>query len=235
MCGNGLFVVQSSFSGDHFVGVCVNHLERQLYLINVYSPCNMAGKIRMWEDLRKLKGELKDGEWCVGGDFNVVVSRSERNQAERREFEIFIEDMQLIDVPSSRKKYTCFSSEGFISSWNISAQWIGGRDISDHCPMWLVSTNLSWGPKSFLFNNCWLEHKEFMRFVKECWNTFKVEGRASHIAKEKLKMLQEKLKWWNREVFSFKGLHIESLVKDMNEPEKMAVEEGPPNIDQRKH
>lgn len=85
--------------------------------------------------------------------------------------------------------------EGFISRWKINAQWIGGRDISDHCPIWLVSTDLNWGPKPFKFNNCWLEHKEFKAFVQECWESFNVVGKASHIVKEKLKMLKAKLKW----------------------------------------
>lgn len=44
-------------------------------------------------------------------------------------------------------------------------------------------------------------------------------------------MLKEKLKWWNREVLGFKGLHIDKLVKEMNELEKVAAEGGSPNVD----
>lgn len=189
-----------------------------------------------------------DGEWCVGGDFNAVSSRSERKgsstnfkQAERTEFVTFIEDMQLIGVPSLGKKFTSFHSdgrsmsridrfllsEGFISNWNISAQLIGDRDISHHCPIWLISTNTNGGPKPFKFNNCWVEHKEFMSFVKEYWESFNVEGSASYKVKEKLKMLKGKLKWWNKEVFRIKDLRIDNLVKDMNELEMVAADGGP--------
>lgn len=66
-----------------------------------------------------------------------------------REFATFKEDMELIDVPVLGKKFTYFNSdgitmsridrfllsEGFVSRMKISAQWVGDRDISDHCPI----------------------------------------------------------------------------------------------------
>lgn len=125
-------------------------------------------------------------------------------------------------------------SEGFVARWNINAQWVGDRDISDHCPIWLVSSSLKWGPKPFRFNNCWLEHKDFVKFVQDNWSSFQVEGRDYYVLKEKLKMLKEKLRRWNREVFGFKVLLIENLVRDLNEVERVAAEGGSPKVEQRK-
>lgn len=160
------------------MGICAKIQESLCYLVNEYSACNMVGKRQLWDNLKGLKGEFEKGKWCVAGDFNVVMSRSEIsgnpvnfNQAEIREFAAFMEDMDLIDVPILGKKFTCLVSDGrasridrillfdgLVSRWNVSAQWIGDRDISDQCPVWLVSSVLNWGPKLFRFNNCWLEH-----------------------------------------------------------------------------
>lgn len=80
----------------------------------------------------------------------------------------FIEDMELIDVPSVGGRFTWFNGVGnamsifgmfllsasLVSSWKISGQEIGKRDISDHCPIWMKLNYEDWGPKSFRFNNC---------------------------------------------------------------------------------
>lgn len=162
---SGIFNVQFTFSGKHFVGVCIEYQGNICYCVNVYSACDMVVKRRLWDELRGLKCEFVVGDWCAAGDFNVVMSKEERkgdnvtfNQIEMREFEAFMHDMELVDVLVLGKKFSWFGadgrtmsridrfllSEGLITKWNINAQWIGDRDISDHCPIWLVSSNLNW-------------------------------------------------------------------------------------------
>lgn len=41
-----------------------------------------------------------------------------------------------------------------INKWNVVAQWIGDRDISYRCSIWLDCEGVDWGPKPFHFNNC---------------------------------------------------------------------------------
>ncbi|MCI65761.1 cysteine-rich receptor-like protein kinase, partial [Trifolium medium] len=71
--------------------------------------------------------------------------------------------MEVVDVPVLGKKFTWFSadgksmsrldrfllSDGFITTQGISGQWIGDRDISDHCPVWLSAEFNNLGPKPF--------------------------------------------------------------------------------------
>lgn len=78
-------------------------------------------------------------------------------------------------------------SESLIARWKISAQWIGDRDISDHCLVWLIEDEKNWGPKPFKFNNCWLDHEDFKSFVEVCWGDLQIHGSASYVVKEKLK------------------------------------------------
>jgi exonuclease III len=76
---------------------------------------------------------------------------------ERTGFSDFIEAMEVIDIPMSGKKFTWFNSEGtvmsrldrfllsegFIDKGGITNQWVGDRDISDHCPVWLICLKLN--------------------------------------------------------------------------------------------
>ncbi|PNX80406.1 cysteine-rich receptor-like protein kinase, partial [Trifolium pratense] len=143
--------------------------------------------------------------------------------------------MEVVDVPVSGKQFSWFSSdgnvmsrldrflvsEGFIDKGGISGQWIGERDVSDHCPIWLTCSNANWGPKPFKFNNCWLEHPDFIPFVSSIWESLAIRGKKAFVLKEKLKKLKEKLKVWNREVFGILDLNIDKTVKDLNDAEDL--------------
>ncbi|GAU51623.1 hypothetical protein TSUD_414500 [Trifolium subterraneum] len=148
--------------------------------------------------------------------------------------------MELIDIPVIGKKFSWFSADGkamsrldrfllsdnFIAKEEILGQWIGNRDISDHCPVWLICSNLNWGPKPFKFNNCWLKHPELSLFVTRIWVKMNVTGKKAFVIKEKLKRLKEELRGWNREVFGILDLNIENTVKELNELEGLAAIDG---------
>jgi exonuclease III len=234
------FKFLSSFSGHGFLGIKVERDGVVLNIVNVYSPCSMAGKKQLWGDLVSLKQSSGETEWCLGGDFNAVLLASERfgssavgRQGERILFNRFIEDLEVIDVPVLGKKFSWFSadgksmsridrfllSDGFITSQGISGQWIGDRDISDHCPIWLVSSPVNWGPKPFRVINGWMEHPELYSFVENAWKGFSVHGKKAFVLKEKFKLLRECLRKWNREVFGILDLNIDKTVKELNDIE----------------
>ncbi|PNY16161.1 cysteine-rich receptor-like protein kinase, partial [Trifolium pratense] len=117
----------------------------------------MSGKRNLWSELLDFKLNNEKGEWVLGGDFNAILKVDERKgcnggglRNEREEF------------------------EGFIDKGGISGQWIGNHDISDHCPIWLLCSNLDWGPKPFKFNNCWTGHLEFNSFVTNLWRNLNI-------------------------------------------------------------
>ncbi|PNX58976.1 cysteine-rich receptor-like protein kinase, partial [Trifolium pratense] len=178
------------------------------------------------------------GEWCIGGDFNAILHPSERRgcSADRRLGEIiyfreFVEDMELVDIPVLGKKFSWFSSDGkamsrldrfllsdgFMGKSGISGQWIGDRDISDHCPIWLLCSSCNWGPKPFRVVNGWLEHPDFKAFVESSWKSYNISGKKAFVLKEKLKLLKESLREWNKEVFGILDLNIEKTVTDIND------------------
>ncbi|PNX59162.1 cysteine-rich receptor-like protein kinase, partial [Trifolium pratense] len=108
-------------------------------------------------------------------------------------------------------------TDGFIGKSGITGQWIGDRDISDHCPVWTLCSQNNWGPKPFRVVNGWLEHPDFKNFVDSSWKSYNVKGKKAFVLKEKLKMLKESLKSWNKEVFGILDLNIEKTVKDIND------------------
>ena len=89
-------------------------------------------------------------------------------RGEITEFNNFIDESQLIDVPLIGNKFTWFSpdgkamskldrflfSEGILNTWGIDNQKVLQRDISDHYPIVLSANNINWGPKPFKVNNC---------------------------------------------------------------------------------
>ncbi|CAJ2628008.1 unnamed protein product [Trifolium pratense] len=143
--------------------------------------------------------------------------------------------MDLVDIPVLGKKFSWVSpdgkamsrldrfllSEGFVEKSGISGQWIGDRDISDHCPVWLLCSSCDWGPKPFRVVNAWLEHPDFKKFVESSWKSFNVGGKKAYVLKEKLKLLKESLKKWNKDVFGILDLNIDKTVADINDFESL--------------
>jgi exonuclease III len=72
------FTYRYSFSGDGFLGICVDWKSELLYIVNIYSSCLLAGKRKLWKDLLEFKSNNDAGLWCLGGDFNSISTIGER-------------------------------------------------------------------------------------------------------------------------------------------------------------
>ncbi|XP_035543586.1 uncharacterized protein LOC118347673 [Juglans regia] len=83
---------------------------------------------------------------------------------------------------------------------------------SDHCPMLVefLKDPYSYGPPPFRFQQMWVEHPEFIDFVKQVWSV-PVVGTGLVILACKLKKVKVALREWNKRVFGRTNAHIESL------------------------
>lgn len=96
--------------------MAVEAQEIVIYVVNVYAPCSLAAKRRVWVQLKNLKQNYARGEFVVR-DFNAITKADERKGRGGRSslqeityFSSFIVDMELFDIPVSDKKlsYICF-------------------------------------------------------------------------------------------------------------------------------
>ncbi|XP_058725587.1 uncharacterized protein LOC131596868 [Vicia villosa] len=232
---NSAFVqVLNSFGGMGYLGIKVIWKGEIHYLVNVYSPCSIAEKRILWSKLLHLKTVFSDSEWVIAGDFNAVKNGSERKglsvvarSREWRDFSDFINLSNLIDVPSKGKKFSWFGGDGkaisridrflvsdnLVNKWRIVGQLVGDRDISDHCPVWLLIDKAIWGPKPSMVNSEWFSNCDFLPFVEKAWRSISVVGRCNFVLKEKLRILKERLRWWNINIFGKFNSAIEEGVK----------------------
>jgi len=186
--------------------------------VNVYSKCDLPTKRKLWENLVLIKNTLRDGLWCVIGDFNAVSCSSERRGVneevsssmalEMNFYNSFLVEVELLDLHPLGRNFTWYHpngramshidraliSEGWSSCWGSTSLWVLPRSISDHCPLLLKSGDLDWGPKPFRFNNYWLVNRKFKKLVEEVWRRQRGEGWMGVVLKNKLKGLKEEIR-----------------------------------------
>ncbi|XP_058774430.1 uncharacterized protein LOC131648711 [Vicia villosa] len=158
---------------------------------------NLSDKRELWMELIYWKNKLDVGEWVVRGDFNSVKKREERRGKENHrrgiemeEFKCFIENMELIDMQAESRLDRILLSGGLISKWDVVAQDVGKRDVSDHKPKEWNSIVIKGSP-AFIIK----EKLSFLRGRLRWWNLNvfgKVELKIEEIVDE-LNPLEDKL------------------------------------------
>ncbi|XP_019450694.1 PREDICTED: uncharacterized protein LOC109352963 [Lupinus angustifolius] len=171
-------------------------------IVNVYSPCVLSLKLKLWEDLVKLKSDIGDAIWCVMGDFNDIRHSSERvglsvDEGNRESvlFNSWIIDMEVVDLPLIGRSFTWYKASGSCMSR------LDRILVSAHCP--------------FKFNNFWVKRKDFKEFVSNSWNNMVVQGWSAFVVKEKLRNLKTELKLWSREVFGSLDQKLSVISKEV--------------------
>ncbi|XP_028090713.1 uncharacterized protein LOC114290913 [Camellia sinensis] len=188
-------------------------------ILNIYGPNDMRRRKVVWDSLARLK-LVYNKPWCLGGDFNEIMSISERKGCSRRdkgmrEFNELIDNLEVVDLSMMGRKFTwCNSQEGEkwsrIDRFLLSPEWLQmfnfkfwglPRKVSDHCPILLMEDERDCGPTPFRFLNAWTLHPKFRSFVENTWLEANVVGWAGFKCLRKLKILKLALKQWAKEVF----------------------------------
>ncbi|RZB57592.1 hypothetical protein D0Y65_046323 [Glycine soja] len=99
-------------------------MDKAINLVNVYSHCAFNEKLALWEELLQLRRTVGEGLWCVVGDFNVIrcLERVGNNGGiqqrgrEILEFNNFIENMELVELPSVGRKFSRIKEAEGLSS-----------------------------------------------------------------------------------------------------------------------
>ena len=174
----------------------------------------------MWEELGAIRG-IWDDPWCLGGDFNVILSQRERSSQGRltgamRRFAQIVDELELLDLPlqggaltwsGGRNNQAWARLDRFLVTQNWLDHFSGvvqsrlPRPTLDHFPILLMGGGLRRGPSPFRFENMWLKVDGFKDLLRGWWQGSEVRGRASFRLATKMKELKQKIKVWNRKVF----------------------------------
>ena len=76
----------------------------------VYGPFTKEDKESLGDEFGAIKG-IWGEPWCVGGDFNIILSQGERSRQGRitlamRRFAQVIDELELVDLPLQGGSFT---------------------------------------------------------------------------------------------------------------------------------
>ncbi|GMI71546.1 hypothetical protein HRI_000823900 [Hibiscus trionum] len=168
--------------------------------INLYAPNSHAERKILWEELREMLDRVKL-PILIGGDFNIVRSKSEKSgvhfhRSAMEEFESFIGDVGIIDLPLAGGAYTWSSNwevpvfcrlDRFLLSADILSklpditQKLGDCSVSDHKPIILCKSIQNRGPKPFRWFDHWADEEGYVKIVEKAATMAKGKGIVSFL------------------------------------------------------
>ena len=211
----------------------------------VYGSCNRKEREALWDELGAIRG-IWDEPWCLGGDFNVTLSQRERSRqgslnGAMRRFAQVVDDLDLIDLPlqggvfswsGGRNNQTWARLDRFL----VTQCWLDifrgvvqcrlPRPTSDHFPILLKGGGMSQGPSPFRFENMWLKVDGFKDLLRDWWQEGVRGGRASFRIAAKMKVMKEKIKAWNRDVFGRLEVNKSSALQQIEFWDRVECDKG---------
>ena len=122
----------------------------------VYGPIEKSLRESFWEELASIRG-LWEEPWCVGGDFNEILSPNEKSKEGRisnnmRRFSDILNDLGLRDLPLQGGPYTWRDGQNGrsmsrLNRFLVSANW------ESHCNK--VIRDVSIGQSLITSPFCW--------------------------------------------------------------------------------
>ncbi|RVW98390.1 hypothetical protein CK203_026882 [Vitis vinifera] len=146
----------------------------------VYEPFSREDRECMWEEIGAIRG-IWDDPWCLGGDFNVILSQRERRG--------------VLTWSGGRNNQAWARLDRFLVTQNWLDHFNGvvqsrlPRTTSDHFPILLMGGGLRRGPSSFRFENMWLKVDGLRTF-------FRVGARGLRLEANKNSALQQ-VEFWD--------------------------------------
>ncbi|KAL8503150.1 hypothetical protein ACS0TY_022046 [Phlomoides rotata] len=238
---NSSFTLDDQWSTEGALAIkgCWMEEKVNINLINIYASHKSKRQQKLWEEIHEWIGNQPDNFWCLCGDFNTTVVQDERKGSSRvnddkrsRQFNKFIMETELIDLPLLRRKFTWYKDNGSSCSrldrFLLSAAWydrwpnakqIGlKRTFSDHAPICLdVTKKENWGPVPFKIVNWWLDQVEFQQLVEKVWKNTNIEGWGGYVLKEKLKRMKQDIKLWKAKNGTTLSREIEDIERQLTE------------------
>ncbi|KAK2641855.1 hypothetical protein Ddye_023618 [Dipteronia dyeriana] len=188
-----------------------------------YGESNPSKRVASWSLLRRL-GDVDTLPWVCGGDFNELLSMSDKvggsdkSLSSMNLFRQAVDDCNLIDLGYSGPRLTWNNKRD--GKWNIQErldkylvtnQWRDkfwnasvshlGFNSSDHRPILLNCTSVFpffFGKdRSFKLEPFWLKEADYHSTVVEAWNKYKGSNHSPNLA-SKLRGCASSLSGWSK-------------------------------------
>ncbi|XP_022012647.1 uncharacterized protein LOC110912247 [Helianthus annuus] len=221
----------------------------RLNLVNVYAPNDALGRSAIWSELLGFRNSLQ-GLWVLMGDFNEVRDASERmnskfNASNADAFNQFILSAGLVEYNMGGGNFTYITDNGrklskldrFLVCLGFRERWPNAtvvalaREVSDHWPIVLSTTQSDFGHIPFRFFNSWFEYPGFLDFVLQKCGAFYFSGPEDLALAIKLRWLKDNIKAWlkiekeRREgMYSGKKARL-AFIEELAEERSLAEEE----------
>ncbi|XP_058784312.1 uncharacterized protein LOC131659088 [Vicia villosa] len=158
----------------------------------------------------------------------------------RREIQKKFSETQTMDaIGMEGKKRQLWSRLLELKNRYQDGEWIIGGDFnavkkrSERIGQSLRISNVEWREFSDFIDDCGLvdgpckgkkfvglvgmeNQRRFFCFMEEEWKGIIVQGRGDFVLKEKFRLIKERLKWWDKNVFGKVDLEVEEGVRDLN-------------------
>ncbi|XP_022041222.1 uncharacterized protein LOC110943798 [Helianthus annuus] len=184
--------------------------------MNIYAPQSTNAKRALWEHIREQKttcGVI----WIILGDFDQVRSTDERRSCifdptSAADFNTFIYEANLAEYQMNGSKFTRWLDSGkkmskldrmlvcdkFWGLWPTASLRTLPRNLSDHCPLILITTTNDFGHIPFKFFNTWLSKPSLDGVVRSSVASFFCTGPPDVLLAEKLRSIKNAIKVWSK-------------------------------------
>jgi hypothetical protein len=192
----------------------------------IYASTNYITRRYLWLKLQNIQNQHII-PWCSIGDFNTILgsheSRGNTSPARlpMQDFFNWSDSNNLFHLPTRGVQFTWINgrTERRLDRAICNQLWLDScvsiavssltKIKSDHFPILLdFQTSNVTQSSQFRFMKMWLLHDDCNQIVSDIWNT-QVNGCPMYILLSKLKLLKQKLKDWNHNVFG----NVHAIVK----------------------
>ncbi|XP_074293233.1 uncharacterized protein LOC141620200 [Silene latifolia] len=196
--------------------------KKVFHLTMVYAFNGIQERAPLWVQLRRIAGQTQ-GPWAIAGEFNCVLSATERiggntTAAEMDPFRECLEDCEVVDIAATGSLYTWNNKQrpeeriySRLDRFLINKEWSDHypdlyahflpEGLFDHSPCMIGSTQRAQRKNNFKYFNMWGGSKDFKEIVRQIWHQ-QIRGTPMYSLVNKLKCLKPKLIQLNRDGFS---------------------------------
>jgi hypothetical protein len=209
----------------------------------VYASTCYIKRRKLWSNLSTMVSQYPI-PWSFIGDFNTILGAHEHRgscvpvSTPITDFQTWTNNLNLLHLPThgvfftwangrrggqytQRRLDRVICNQAWInvcSSVNVSTLT---KINSDHFPLLLdFSTEPSQFSSSFKFLKMWTAHQDCINIVRSCWN-ISIPGCPMFVLGQKLKILKDKLKTWNKVNFGNITANVTAATAKVDEIQRM--------------